>query len=68
MEFLAQEIIAPYYDSVFSPGALAVATVTMLVFVSGLAARVLEWCEVIGRAWDSSTARAEPRTSSSADH
>ncbi len=68
MEFLAKEIIAPYLDSLFSPGVLAAATVTTLVFVSGLGARAIDWFEVIGRVWDSSTTRAEPQTSSSADH
>ncbi len=68
MEFLAKEIIAPYLDSLFSPGVLAAATVTTLVFVSGLGARAIDWFEVIGRVWDSSITRAEPQTSSSADH
>ena len=45
MDFLAQEIIAPYFDSVFTPGVLAAATVTMLLLVSGLGARAIEWCE-----------------------
>ena len=58
MEFLAEEIIAPYFDSLFSPGVLAAATVTTLMFVSGLGARAVEWCEVIGRAWHSSVTRA----------
>ena len=47
-EFLAKEIIAPYVDSLFSAEVLAAAAVTTLVFVSGLGARVIDWCEVIG--------------------
>lgn len=53
MEFLAREVIVPYTSSVLSPGVIAATMVMALVFVSGLGARAIECCEVIGQAWDS---------------
>lgn len=48
MESLAREILAPYFGSFLSPGALAVATVFTLVIVSGLGALAIERFESVG--------------------
>ena len=52
MDFLTKELIARYLYSVFSPGVLAAATMTILLFASGAAARTIAWCETIGQAQD----------------
>ncbi|MDJ0769855.1 MAG: hypothetical protein QNJ12_13730 [Ilumatobacter sp.] len=49
MEFLANEVLAPYLGSLLSPGVLAIATVTALVFLSGVGALAVEWCDGVGR-------------------